>query len=521
MADATTDAERRATVALNPTAARILLVAAALVALVARVPFLADKPFWRDEAWVASLVGQPLDVIRAPSHPRPVPIGFVALVKLTALIPGVVPEVTFRLVPMVVGLAVLPALVWFGLTLGASLPTIVIAVWLAAGMPALVYYSRELKPYDIDLLMALLVPSLALRVCGRAGPLAGQSSGTWAAAALAVTLAAAPWLSFGALFPIIATLGWGWALWWRPATLPVRRVWTVATLCFLCSLAAVYEIALARQSTSPLLLAWWRPQLFTADGWSALEQLPDAVVRYFALSTTYLFPDHWRAAVGLAVVGLAAWPGRQRWLLAWLGVAPAAAAVGLALADRYLLAHGRLLLFAAPPLLLFAAAGLERVAKFAFGRAGTGVAIALAALLAVVWSGAAIRHRLPPYRNEMSAYFFYDVLHDVDALTARATEIVPAGEPLLISLNSGHPFAYYGRGRLPGATMCIEPCPTYTAVRDAFLNGITRRGWVMLIDDEVEPFAKAASSAGLVPWPAAAARGVQLWELTRPAPPPP
>lgn len=322
------------------------------------------------------------------------------------------------------------------------------------------------------------------------------------------------------MFPIVAMLGWGWALWWRPAPPPVRRVWAVATLFFLCSFTAVYELALAQQSSSPLLRAWWRPQRFTADGWSTFAQLPDAVVRYFALSTTYLFPDHWRAAVGLAVVGLAAWPGRQRWLLAWLAVAPAAAAVGLALADRYLLAHGRLLLFAAPPLLLFAAAGLERVAQLAFRRAGTGVAIALAALLAIAWSGAAIRHRLPPYRNAMSAYFFFDILHDVDALTARATEIVPAGEPLLISLNSSSPFAYYGRGRLPGATLCKAPCPTYTAVRDAFLNGITRRGWVMLIDDELEPFANAATSAGVVPRRAAAARRVQLWELTRPTPPP-
>ena len=40
-------------------------------------------------------------------------------------------------------------------------------------MPALVYYARELKSYEIELLIALLVPSLALRVCGRGPAMSG------------------------------------------------------------------------------------------------------------------------------------------------------------------------------------------------------------------------------------------------------------------------------------------------------------------------------------------------------------
>jgi len=518
MTDAATGADREARVGLDPPAARLLLLAAAVVALVVRVAFLADKPFWRDEAWVALLVDQPLAGFSDSSSPHSVPIGFVALVKLTAAIPGLIPEVTFRIVPLAVGLAVLPALVWLGVNLGASLTTITIAVWAAAGMPALVYYSRELKSYDIDLLVALLVPSLALRVCGRAAGYAGQPSVGVMGTALALTLAAAPWLSFGAVFPIVATLGWGWAVWWPSAPSPVRRAWAVATLVFICSFVIVYEFVLAEQSTSSSLHEYWRLSLFAKDGQSIFAQIPVAAYRYVAISTTYLFPDCYRAMEGLAVIGLAAWPGRLRWFLAWLGVGSAVMVIGLALADRYLIAHGRLLLFAAPPLLLFAAAGLERVSNLALGRAGTGVAIALAMLLAMVWSGAAIRHRLSPYRNDPWKYFVYDVLHDVDQLTAAAAEIVPAGEPLLVSQCASKPFIYYRRGRLPGATLTLAPWPTSMAILDTFLNGITRRGWVMLIDEESDKFARAAAAAGIVPRRAAEARGAQLWELTRAAP---
>lgn len=491
---------------------RLLLIAAAVLAVVVRVAFLADKPFWRDEAWVASLVGSAPTVVARPEHPRPLPLGFLAVTNLAARLPGVPPEVSYRLIPLVVGFAALPVLARLATALGAGGPTVVIAVWLAAGMPALVYYSRELKPYGFDLLFAALMPLLALRVLGRDAE--GRPAGTATHLALLLVLAAAPWLTFGAVFPLLATLVWGWAVGVRTASPAARRTWLAGSMLFVASFAALHQLALSHQVASPRLRAAWGLALFADSAATPLAQVMDAVERYFRISTTYLFPTFWPAAAGFALVGLAAWPRRWRGFVAWLVVGPAFFTVAAALADRWVLAPGRLLLFAAPGIVLLASAGLARVGALA-GRGGVVAAVALAIAASGWWSTVAVRHRLPPYHSDVADYFFYDILHDVDAAVAAAGPLVPPNEPLFVSLYASKQFAYYGRGRLAWATMCLEPCPTYWDDLPAFLRGVDRRGWILLIDEEAPRHAELATQAGLTHTLRAQTRGTQLWELTR------
>src|SRR4029079_14835025 len=121
--------------------------AAIALAVAVRVAFLADKAFWRDEAWVALLVRDPL---QAATDGRAAPFGFLLLTRLVAAISPGPPEITYRLIPLAAGVAAVPLVARLALALGGSRAVALTAAWLAAGMQGLVYYSRELKSYDLD-----------------------------------------------------------------------------------------------------------------------------------------------------------------------------------------------------------------------------------------------------------------------------------------------------------------------------------------------------------------------------------
>ena len=208
------------------------------------------------------------------------------------------------------------------------------------------------------------------------------------------------------------------------------------------------------------------------------------------------------------------WARRGRALLLWSYVVPGALAVGAALTDRYLLAEGRLLLFAAPPLLLAAAAGLDAGSR-RWRAHPQMLAIAAAVTLCVAWSATAIAHRLPPYRNDLHAYFRYDTLHDVDALLAAAERSIPPGAPLFVSLYASKPFQYYARDRFADAAMCVEPCLKFGDVFDAWVDGLTGSGWVLVLDEERDSYAVRLSAHGARLRIVDRARGGELWQVEK------
>src|SRR5688572_17322562 len=164
-------APRRHTGSVWGTASWLWLALAA--AVIVRVAWLADKPLWRDEAWVASLARDPALFFDRPL--RPVPVGFLGLSALTLRVPGLPPEIALRVVPLAAGLATVILLPVLARTLGARAGTASAVTWLAAGMPALVYYSRELKPYALDALATVVVAWVVWRAFeGDAQPAAGM-----------------------------------------------------------------------------------------------------------------------------------------------------------------------------------------------------------------------------------------------------------------------------------------------------------------------------------------------------------
>ena len=384
---------------------------------------------------------------------------------------------SLRWLPLCAGLAFLPALARLATELGAATTTRLAAVWLAAGLPALVYYSRELKPYGLDALAAAVVPLLALLGFGGSGA---------ARRALIVALALLPWLTFGALFPALAVLAWGWTARWRGLPAAARRDWAIATAAFGASALAAWAFAWRGQMAGPGLRRFWGDWLLAGSDLSPLQKLLVGAERYLAVSVSYLFPRPLALpALALAALGAATWPAPQRRLLLWLHLGAAAFCIAAGAAtDRYLLVEGRLLLFAAPTILLWVAQGLGTIGRWT--RAG-GLVLAVPIAASLWWSQQALVHRARATTTDPILYFRQDVLHDVDVIVALAAEIVPAGDPVLVSRYSAYAFQVYARGRLAQATYCKVYCFDEDGFVRDWLAGVTDAGWVILTDEEIDP----------------------------------
>jgi hypothetical protein len=472
-----------------------MLALALVTGAVARIALLDAKPFWRDEAWVATLAGQPLWSTVADQ--RPVPVGFLALVKLGGLVPGLPPEVGLRLVPLAVSL-VLP-LVVAALAFRLGAPTVgLVAAWLVAAAPPLVYYGRELKHYELDALLAAAVPLLALRATTPAG-----------AAGLAATLVAAPWVAFASVFAIVPTLAWTW---WRVG----RRRWLViVSLLFLASFAAAWMLAAQSQAASGRIARIWNWRLIRMQHPADVVSLGWAAVVLCRTSFTSLFREAWPAAVPLALLGAVAWPRGHRAAAVWLWAGTVATTLAAAVVGRWVLWEGRLLLVVAPATLLLVAAGLVRVGTWI--RSPRAVPIAVAAALALAWTTIALRHRLHPPPNDPRSYFVLDVLHDIEPILAIAHARRAPDEPVLVTPFTSQPYWFYGRGRLPGALACrASDCSDTIGYAAGWAAKVSHRGWVIVLENDEEQYVRAAlEKAGLSVYQEATARGMRLWEVVR------
>jgi len=494
--------------------------AALVVATIARVAWLGDKPFWRDEAWVALLVDDPMS---AATDGRAVPLGFLFLTRLLAALPAA-PEITYRLFPLLCGIALLPVLWKLTLVLGQSRRTAVAVAWLAAGIQPFIYYSRELKSYQVDLLLAALVPLLALVAFDREKPQRPAQAGLFA------TMIAAPWLSFGAIFPICAMLAWGWLAGWGRGASGERRSWIACTLAFVASFAAVYVLALGNQSSDPWMQAYWRYYLGSDNRFFLPLRMIVALWNYCSISTTYIFRDLWPAAVFVAAVGAWTWPRPQRRFLVFYYFGTAAFCAAAASIDRYLLVNGRHLLFAVPVLLLWVANGLNVFGARAGALGATedlgvghrirrlipaAVALGIPVILALAWSAQAVDHRIGRYRTNSTNFFRFDVLEDVDGAIEAGEKLIRDGEPLLVSRKCAYAFQFYNEGRLHDATYCRRHCADFFKRAEAWLAKLDGPGWMMVGEEDRRSFGRFLDEQGFAYRQRAEVKGVKLWRVTR------
>jgi hypothetical protein len=404
--------------------------------------------------------------------------------------------------------------------LGSSRAVAVASLWLAAGLPGLIYYSRELKAYSLDLLLATLIPLLAM------GSRRRQENGEpppprerWL---FLVVLALAPWVSFGAVFPMAATLGWLCLSWWPRGRSPARRA-LVPVLVASASIAAAYAFAVRSQSSNASLLHEWQDELLPS-GAGGPRAVVAAVGRYFEASLDYLFPGLGLLLVPVLLLGAYAWPQRYRSFVVWLVMATAAGTAAVALAGHYPLTRGRLLLFAAPSYVLLAAAGLvwigERIGAVLRQPIGPWAGVLMAAALSLAWSGRSVLHRVMPYHNDVRRYFLYDVLHDVDPLIGRLEGLSAPGDAVMTSRYSGDQFRFYARGRLPQTTVCRRAnCRDEGPPIREWFGTVGGQGWMLLLAEEDRPSRRRlVQEAGFELQDAAVARGALLWRIRRRSP---
>jgi hypothetical protein len=480
--------------------------------VLARVALLESKPFWRDEAWVASLSGEPLDWTM--SGPRKaVPVGFLAVTRLMGGLP-LPPEIALRLLPLAAGLAAILVVATLVRRLGGGRTTAVLALFLGAGLQGLIYYSRELKPYSLDLLLAALVPLLSLDTLHSRAPFARRRP-AWAG--LAVVALVAPWLSFGSVFCLSATFALATVFWWRRAHSEARGAWVVILLLWLLSFGALFELALETQANNPRMLNEWADDMAFLHGAPLLQQPLIGLGAYAHTSLAYLFPEVWGAALALILVGVLAAPRASRRVLGGLFLVTALGVVGAAILERYVLTQGRLLLFTAPAYISFAALGLLALARRLSPARGPGLALGATALFASLWCVQSIAHRLPPYRDDPRLYFRFDILHDLEPIIESARLLAAPGEPVFVSRYSGEMFRYYSRGRLPLATICTRfNCRNEPPVVYDWARGVERRGFMILLDSDDGPARRAIlDDAGCDASVVAQARGARLLRVTR------
>lgn len=479
---------------------------AVALAVVVRVLFLADKPLWRDEAWVALVSADP---VAAATGGRAAPLGFLAITRFVVGLDLASLEISYRMVPLLCGIAAVPLLAYWALALGASrIPALAVA-WIAVGFAPLVYYSRELKSYDLDFLLAVVVPLFALRGFDSSP---SSAASRWS---LVVCVALTPWLSFGGIFAVCAVLAWGWIAWWPRLDKVQRRHWLATTFVFVASFAAVYAIALGTQASDGWTQSYWKHPLAADRNLALPAQFALALWKYASISTRYFFPDSWPLVAALAGVGAWTWPRPQRGFLVFLYVVTAAACATAAVMDRYLLVSGRHLLFVAPVLLLWTAGGLAAIGRRLSPRAGPAVALATAVAASLWWSAESISFRVGEVRTRPQYFFRFDILQDMDLAIEAAARLVPKGEPVLVSRKSSYAFQLYNRDRISRAHYCERLCAGFTRIATKWLSKVKSRGWMILTDEDTRSLGRLLHKEGFQYRSRADLRGVALWEIER------
>jgi hypothetical protein len=412
-----------------------------------RVWRIGDRGFWRDEAWVADRVLHSTCGELATQTEAPLPPLFAMAVKGLgqAVRP---PELGLRLFPLFCGLAV-PILAYFAARAARAPRMLAVAgAVLCTFSLGLVIWSRELKQYEVEALIATLAAWLVFglaywRGWRRAAGMAG----------LIAVCAVGPWLGYSTTFALTSVLI-ALAL-CRGARRPASVLLALGAFGVLAlSMGVVLSTAADAQGRHPALLEFWRHWYIDLG---SLKSVARACYWWALASTQMLVPAEWFGGLSklvflftavpiwvLAGIGLWRWPRRSRLPMACWTFGPWVLMAAAAIAHRYPFVMQRMIIYTAPPLIIATAAGVVCVLRACsgvfVGRRGPGmIAGALAAFLPAlyVWN-------VPCY----GCYWWCD---DYPALLATLDRERLPGEALWVTQEAATPVRYYAGDRLrPG-----------------------------------------------------------------------
>src|SRR6266404_2299194 len=357
---------------------RDLLALGSLIVLACalRLPGLASRSLWVDEAWRANVAlasswsGFWNDVLGSGRIEAPMPPLYALALRLIGMVVGHSAG-GLRASSLAASVAAIPLAYVLGRHARGPVAGIAAAMAFAC-YPAAVTYGRELKPYAFDVLVVLAVLVCAARTIAR------RDRASW------ILLAAMTALAPGLSYPAILVLP-GVALGLLATCRDRRdfRRWLATEVFATLSLLVWYVLVIAVQRQRPGVVAYWGGAFpsFTASGATAVLAAGTELIEFAAGTPAWLF------ALAVAL-GFFSTP---RWLrLATLGTVTTVVVVGFL--RMYPLSGGRTSLFLLPFIyvaLAVAAAALIPAARgeartASHGRRLATVSRVLAAMAAVV-----------------------------------------------------------------------------------------------------------------------------------------
>ncbi len=421
-------------------AAFVAVAALTLLAAGLRAPGLSERPFWRDEAWVAAALEARAGGQEAGANlPVPPLYGLACRLCDRWLDP---PELALRLPALLAGIALVPAS--YAASRGLRLPrTLALAGSAACCVSfALVVWSRELKQYEMEALLGVLLAGVVFRI--RTG---ARRRGAGCVHAAVISLCAVgPWLGYGFVLiagPLLATL-----LLPRPTGHDRRQRFVAAGLggAALALSAALLLIGPAsRQASDPSLRAYvsaWfvDPLSLVSLGRAAKYTVAVLAVAFVPVDLAPGVIEMAFAALftlGLAIAGLLSWPRRTRPAAAVWAAGPWLAMLVAALLHVYPYGIVRMSLFLLPPLVILSGVGLvgvgRRIAVMLTGRGG---AVLLAGPVVIV--AAAL-----PFIPRVALQNRYWVFHDYPGLLRELKQRRRPQEIVVVSLQAAPGVEYY------------------------------------------------------------------------------
>ena len=339
------------TTAARDRAACLAVVVLVLVALGLRLPGLATRSLWLDEAWRANLAVAPswqafwAEVLGAGAGGigAPLPPLFALLLRAVALVVGR-STAGLRALPLAASVAAVP-LGYLVARRVRGRAAGVAAAFCFACYPAVVFHGQELKQYSVDVLCVLVLLWLVARTVEEP-----EKRARWALVAAAMALA--PGFSYPAAL-VVPGLALGLLVACR--TRQARVLWAAAHAVAAVAALAWYVAVIGPQRARPLTTAYWAAS-FAPRGSELL--LPWALAQLRAVVDYVLGRPLWLVVPAL-LVGYLSTP---RWVrvAALVTVAVVIAAAAL---EVYPLAGGRTSLFLAPLLYVPLAAAVAWVAS--------------------------------------------------------------------------------------------------------------------------------------------------------------
>lgn len=465
-------------------------------AVFVRVWGVSRRPFWMDEAAIANVVTDLSWQQLIQQTDLPVAPLFAVATKLASsiLLP---PEVSLRLLPMVCGILLVPLVYLMMRTLNIRPAVSLVAMTLCASSPWLVIWSRELKQYEIEAFLSVLLALFVFRL--RRCTSAKQR---WPVIAAIIAICVfGPWFGYGLIFSALTLVGILILL--KPIAIP-RKITLLTGLIALCilfvSVILMMHISVADQAAHKALLSYmgnWFINPISLRSWAraAVYGLLSsaALLVPFSRHTSNIFVGPALGAVIWIVVlfGLKVWQRESRIEFACLTIGPWLLLLAAALAQKYPFGAVRMMVFVAPPMAAASAMALANLCCSLSSKLGGKpenayiAAFILAALPAV-------------YIVNIPTRLSYWVNHDFRQVLDVLRQERKGGETVIVALDAVQPVRFYSRGQNVGFEYvpCIggtRPVPgyDYNYLTYELLKNAGQKWWLLTTTFETDPTRQA------------------------------